>query len=670
MNGMISRTLMIGLTLFMAVFACSQQSVSNDGATVVVKIGDDVITLEQLEARLQDVPSFAQKNYQGEMGKLRMLNQMIDEKLVVLDAKAKKLDQLPRVQARLEQIREQMMKQELFNDEITSKVNVTDEDVKAYYKAHIDYFTQPEKVKVRHILVNSETDAQAVLARLRKGESFEDLAEELSQDPKTAKRGGLIGLITKGQEIRFVGKSEAFENAAFSLEAGEVSDQIIQTDKGYHIIKVDERIAESTQPVDEVREQVEAAVRREKMTELRDALMTQLKADYQIKVYEENIPETVDFNSPITDEQNVLLADLGDETIHLKDLQQMMESAPPAIRSRYNNKDGVLFLVEQKINDMLIYRAAVDRGYADNPVVQEQIERSTNALLVETHYTEEIEGKLTFSDEQLREYYDDHISEFTKPERVQAYHILLETAEDAQKIKKMLDDGADFQETAKTYSKDVRSAEKGGALGLVQKGRFIPSVGQSPDFEAAIFNLKPGEISDIIETSNGFHIAMIDEKLPEEVEPFTDEVKDRIRRILTPAESRRFKAKRMKELRKEYGVVVYEDKLIDPEKKIEWLFNEAQEAQADNRPDEALDNYDEIIEMMPASEHAYKAQFMKGFVQSEFLKDYDQAIREYEKVLTYEEGELHDDAAFMIEDLKRRKQGGGTMDLVIPKTGE
>lgn len=337
------------------------------------------------------------------------------------------------------------------------------------------------------------------------------------------------------------------------------------------------------------------------------------------------------------------------------------------MRARYSPKENVSLLIQQRLEDELLFREAKDQGFEKDSHVQEQLERTLNNLLLETYYEEEIEKKVSFNDEQLQKYYDDHQNEFTTEERVHAYHILCETKEMAEKVLQELKNGADFQETAKKYSKDVRTLEKGGDLGLIERGRFVPSVGKSPEFEDVAFSLQPGQISDIIETTHGFHIVTITEKLEKEVEPLNEETKDRIQRILKPAEARRFQDRRLKELRQEYDVVVYENRLIDPEKKIEWLFNEAQEAQANNRPDEALQNYDEIIGIADNSPHAYKAQFMKGFVYSEFLNDYDRAIKEYKQVLEYEEADLHDDAKFMIEDLERRKKGEGSIDgLILP----
>lgn len=87
-----------------------------------------------------------------------------------------------------------------------------------------------DKIKCSHILVKKQSEAMAVLERLKKGESFANLARELSVDRGSGKKGGDLGLFGRGVMVK------AFEDAAFKLNKGEVS-QPVKTEFGYHIIK-------------------------------------------------------------------------------------------------------------------------------------------------------------------------------------------------------------------------------------------------------------------------------------------------------------------------------------------------------------------------------------------------------------------------------------------------
>lgn len=88
-----------------------------------------------------------------------------------------------------------------------------------------------DKIKCSHILVNKHSEALQVLERLKRGEIFADLARELSIDRGSGKRGGDLGLFGRGQMVK------PFEEAAFKLKKGELTNEPVRTQFGYHIIK-------------------------------------------------------------------------------------------------------------------------------------------------------------------------------------------------------------------------------------------------------------------------------------------------------------------------------------------------------------------------------------------------------------------------------------------------
>lgn len=88
-----------------------------------------------------------------------------------------------------------------------------------------------DKIKCYHILVKKQSEAIAILERLKKGEGFSNLARELSIDKGSAKRGGDLGLFGRGMMVK------PFEEAAFKLKKGEVTAEPVRTEFGYHIIK-------------------------------------------------------------------------------------------------------------------------------------------------------------------------------------------------------------------------------------------------------------------------------------------------------------------------------------------------------------------------------------------------------------------------------------------------
>jgi foldase protein PrsA len=130
-----------------------------------------------------------------------------------------------------------------------SKAAVSEEEIAKYYQENRKEFDRPEQVRVRHILVESEAEARFVLARLSRGEKFEDLARQLSKDPGSKEQGGDLGFVSRGQLV------PEFEQAAFALAPGQVSG-IVRTQYGFHVIQGVARQRAQPSTLAEVREQI------------------------------------------------------------------------------------------------------------------------------------------------------------------------------------------------------------------------------------------------------------------------------------------------------------------------------------------------------------------------------------------------------------------------------
>ncbi len=151
-------------------------------------------------------------------------------------------------------------------------------------------------------------------------------------------------------------------------------------------------------------------------------------------------------------------------------------------------------------------------GFSDEEEFKEVLRLN---MLQEKAVTEDVE----VSDEEIKQRYENMQTDLV------ARHILVQDEETAKEVKQKLDDGGDFAELAKEYSTDTGSAENGGDLGTFGVGDMVP------EFEKAAYNLEVDEISDPVQTSNGWHIIQVTERkdAEEEVEPLED-IRDQIRR--------------------------------------------------------------------------------------------------------------------------------------------
>jgi len=157
--------------------------------------------------------------------------------------------------------------EKLLNEKMASAKTVNPEDVEAYYRDNPDQFMVPEQVQASHILIKVEgTDTPEIKEEKRQrlvalkgeidgGADFAELAGVNSECPSKA-RGGDLGLFTRDRMVK------PFADAAFAMEVGQVSD-VVETQFGYHLIKLTDRKAAGSRPLDEVRQQVEGQLDRQ-----------------------------------------------------------------------------------------------------------------------------------------------------------------------------------------------------------------------------------------------------------------------------------------------------------------------------------------------------------------------------------------------------------------------
>lgn len=140
--------------------------------------------------------------------------------------------------------------------------------------------------------------------------------------------------------------------------------------------------------------------------------------------------------------------------------------------------------------------------------------------------SQEVKSKIQVGEKEIRDYYDANISQFTEEPNYRARHIFLKIGKSApnDEIKKVMlkaadvmaeaGSGANFAEMAKKYSDDPGAAKDGGDLGTFKKGDMLPEI------ENAVISMKPGEISELVSSTAGFHIIKLEEKIVGKVKPF------------------------------------------------------------------------------------------------------------------------------------------------------
>lgn len=247
------------------------------GGKVVVEIGKEKITLDEINEMMKTIPEQYQAMAQSR--KDMFLESIINQKLLYAEASKLSLDKDPDVQKQLDEARKEILIRAYLKEEIENTVKVTDEEAKKYYDANKDKLKEPEKINVSHILVDSEAEAKDILAKLKGGADFAALAKEKSKDASKEK-GGEIGFIAKGQT------APEFEQAAFALQPGQLSN-VVKTQFGYHIIKVTEKQPEKLMAYDDIKDQLKQMMLSGKQKESFDALLKDLRDKNKVVVYKD-----------------------------------------------------------------------------------------------------------------------------------------------------------------------------------------------------------------------------------------------------------------------------------------------------------------------------------------------------------------------------------------------
>ena len=190
------------------------------------------------------------------------------------------------------QLERNMAIKEFIDKQFAQKITIPDKESKAYYESNPNLFKQPEQVQASHILIKVDSKAddaqksearnkiEEIQKRLQKGEDFAALAKEFSQCPSNAK-GGDLGYFRRGQMV------PPFEQAAFGLKPGTISD-IVETNFGYHLIKVIDKKSESTIPYNDVKERLEQHLKQKKIQKEITSYVEKLKAKAKVERFSTN----------------------------------------------------------------------------------------------------------------------------------------------------------------------------------------------------------------------------------------------------------------------------------------------------------------------------------------------------------------------------------------------
>jgi peptidyl-prolyl cis-trans isomerase C len=255
------------------------------GNPVVAKVDGKEITRVDVYRFIQTMPQNVQQLPASAVYPMAM-EQVINTRIVQNKADAANVAETEAYKMELEMAKQQLARNVYLQEQVNERI--TEDKLTAAYEDYAGQMPQVEERRARHILVESESKAQAVIERLNKGGDFAELAQELSTGP-TAPTGGDLGYFAEQEMV------PEFSQKVFSMKEGEVTKEPVQTQFGWHVVKLED-VRERPKPTfEQMRPALEAELRRQALTEL----LEDWRADVEVVQYDIN-------GQPLKEGANVL----------------------------------------------------------------------------------------------------------------------------------------------------------------------------------------------------------------------------------------------------------------------------------------------------------------------------------------------------------------------------
>jgi peptidyl-prolyl cis-trans isomerase C len=292
----VSIFVIIALPLFLG---CSQEQEQTAGTAGPEKteqaegaqlamVDGEVISLQDFSDHVRNLPSKMRREIVDKESKVKVLNDLVNEKLLYKEALHQGFDKNQKVVDEMEKIKRGLILREFVQDLFSTDIPISDEEVIAYFNKHKSEYDKPERVRVSHIVTSDKGLADQLLVKIKKGENFKELAKKSSIDTTSNYKGGDLGYIERGK------MPAEFDEAAFAMKKeGEIS-RIIKTGMGYHIIKFNTRIdAFESTLFPSVIGNVKRKIKQKKQIEIINNFTAELKDRYEVVTNEDMLDSFV-----------------------------------------------------------------------------------------------------------------------------------------------------------------------------------------------------------------------------------------------------------------------------------------------------------------------------------------------------------------------------------------
>ena len=250
----------------------------NEGQ-VLAEVNGGSITTADFNRELKNLPEYLKAMADTPEGRKEMLDTMVIRELILQQATKDGLDKSADIEEKMKDLKKRLIVESFLKKKVESESQVSDADLQKFYEQNKEKFKTGEQIRASHILVKTEAEAKDILAKIKAGGNFEELAKKNSVDSSAAK-GGDLGWFGKGSMV------PVFEKAALALKEGQVSD-VVKSDFGFHIIKLTGKRPAGIRPLEEVKDQIKGAIMPTKQQEVFQKIKEELKKSAKIAIKED-----------------------------------------------------------------------------------------------------------------------------------------------------------------------------------------------------------------------------------------------------------------------------------------------------------------------------------------------------------------------------------------------
>jgi len=477
----------------------------------------------------------------GTLNLSQYVQKMVDDRLIIDETRRMGMDQYPEVKQAIQAyiLRESVLR--LYNEEITKKVSVSEDDILNYYKKNYERFT------LGIIEVGSEEDAKDISEQLKKGEDFKELVRKYSTH--ISKKDGGEVVLKRNSLPAYI------DEVVVILRPGEISDVIKMMDK-YYIVKLINRKDAPEEELEIERRNIERSIRKLKEKERSDEYLKFLCERAAIKIDRELLSaikvggEGKEIEKWSRDERP--LAEVNGSVLTAGDF-----AAGITPGTRKSSEDILKSWIDRKLVD----HEALCRHYENSPDLKKMLYLYENQLLKNTFIKRIIIPRVMISDKTLEDYYSSHQKSFIKPATYKIQQITVKTIDEAREVLNNLQNGTDFSWVAKRRSTDS-AGSKGGDAGWLT-GAELPG-----PLREVVVTLKPGDISPVIKIDSQYRIVRLQGKTEEVVEEF-NKVKGDVYRACYAEQINTLNNEYVNQLKKEAKIEIYDEEVRALEERLQ-----------------------------------------------------------------------------------------------------